>query len=263
MASASKSTEYGQRLIPDIVDDKARDHPQQEAFQVPRSSDPNDGWRVVTWKEYANAINHVAWRMIELCGRPDERSFPTVAYLGPNDARYVVFFVAAIKAGYKVRLPVRCLPGYSWAGAGRGLITLQALFISPRNSQEGQINLFDNTDCQFLCFPSSHQKVVQSLLEERPGMKGIEVGQFESWVTNNETTPFPYTMTFEEAEGDPVAVLHTSGSTGLPKPIVVRVGMISTGDAFHDLPDWQDTQYIWRKVFTQSKRMWLPSRLPK
>lgn len=90
MGSTLKTTEHGKRLIPNIVDDKARDHPQQEAFQIPHSSDPNDGWRVVTWGEYANAVNYVAWRIIEICGQPDEGSFPTLAYIGPNDARYVV-----------------------------------------------------------------------------------------------------------------------------------------------------------------------------
>lgn len=90
MATTTKSVKFGERLIPDIVDDHARDHPQQEAFQVPRSSDPSDGWKVVTWKEYANSVNHVAWRITEISGQPEKDSFPTLAYIGPNDARYVV-----------------------------------------------------------------------------------------------------------------------------------------------------------------------------
>lgn len=81
---------YGHRLIPHIIDDNARDQPEKEVFQVPNSSDPKDGWRVVTWKEYAHAINHVAQRIIETCGQPDADSFPAIAYIGPNDARYVV-----------------------------------------------------------------------------------------------------------------------------------------------------------------------------
>lgn len=81
---------YGRRLIPHIVDDNARDQPEKEAFQVPNSSDAKDGWRAISWKDFANAINHVARRIIETFGQPDADSFPTIAYIGPNDARYVV-----------------------------------------------------------------------------------------------------------------------------------------------------------------------------
>lgn len=110
---APTPTKYGRRLIPNIVDDKARHHPEQEAFQIPRSSDPSDGWQAVTWKAYANAINYAARRLLDVCGQPAKDTFPTIAYIGPNDARYVVLFVAAIKAGFKVRLLGHCL----WARA--------------------------------------------------------------------------------------------------------------------------------------------------
>lgn len=36
----------------------------------------------------------------------------------------------------------------------------------------------------------------------------------------DEPRHFPFTKTFEEAKNDPYLVLHTSGSTGMPKPIV-------------------------------------------
>ena len=32
--------------------------------------------------------------------------------------------------------------------------------------------------------------------------------------------PYPYAKTFEEAKHEPLLVLHTSGTTGLPKPLV-------------------------------------------
>jgi acyl-CoA synthetase (AMP-forming)/AMP-acid ligase II len=93
---------YGRRLVPHVIDEIARKDPQREAFQVPRSSVPGDGWRVITFGEYANAINRCAFEIVKTCGSALEGVFPTIAYIGPQDARYVVLMVAAIKAGYKV-----------------------------------------------------------------------------------------------------------------------------------------------------------------
>lgn len=90
MDSGSKAAPYGKRLIPRIIDETASQHPDREVFQIPVSSNPQDGWKIVTWKQYANAVNHVAHRIIETCGEPNPGSFPTIAYIGPNDARYVV-----------------------------------------------------------------------------------------------------------------------------------------------------------------------------
>jgi hypothetical protein len=133
------------------------------------------------------------------------------------------------------------------------------LYISPRNSQEGQINLFEKTDCHILVFPKSHHNVIQPWLQERD-MQAIEVGDMEKWFPQQEVPHFPYTKTYEEAEWDPVVVLHTSGSTGLPKPIIARVGMVSVGDAFQNLPEFQGTEFsfnVWTKI---SKRQFSPSK---
>lgn len=102
--------------------------------------------------------------------------------------------------------------------------------------------------------------MVQPWLEERPDLKAVEVGEFESWFPKREVPPFPYNKTYNQAVEDPVVVLHTSGSTGFPKPIVARVGMVSIGDTFHGLPDWQDTQYLWKRIFNGTDRLWLQSK---
>lgn len=54
----------------------------------------------------ANAVNRCAHRIVEVCGKPEKDSFPTIAYLGPNDARYIVMMIAAVKAGYAVSIPI-------------------------------------------------------------------------------------------------------------------------------------------------------------
>ncbi|KAJ4413894.1 putative NRPS-like protein biosynthetic cluster [Gnomoniopsis sp. IMI 355080] len=188
--------EYGHRLIPQVIDDIAAEDPLREAFQFPRTEDPKDGWDTITFENYANAINRCAWMIIETCGKSTEGSFPTIAYIGPQDARYVVMIFAAVKVGYR------------------------ALYISPRNSEQGQLNLFEKADCNLLAFAQSYRAMVQPLLRKRP-MKAFEVKSFREWFSSEKATPISYGKTFEQAEWEPLCVLHTSGSTGLPKPVVV------------------------------------------
>lgn len=134
------------------------------------------------------------------------------------------------------------------------------MFISPRNSKEGQLNLFDKTSCKILAFAGSHKETVQPWLEERE-MQAVEVSSLDAWFPEKQVPHFPYDKTFDEAEWDPFLVLHTSGSTGLPKPIVVRQGMWNINDALHDLPIWEGKRVSYCEWAAQSKRHFIPMPL--
>ncbi|KAI3541377.1 thioester reductase domain-containing protein [Colletotrichum abscissum] len=227
--------QYGKRLIPQVLDEVAKSEPNREFISVPRSSNPQDGWKPISYKQIANAVNRIAQRIIDKRGKPEPGSFPTLTYIGPNDARYMIIMIACIKAGYK------------------------ALLISPRNSFEGQMNLFEKTDCHIICFDSSFKDVIQPLLEERP-MDAIMVSSADAWLSDDEVPHFPYHKTYEEAENDPVVVLHTSGSTGLPKPIIARVGMMAVADAFHNVPDFMGSENCVKSIM-HGTRLFLPMPL--
>ncbi|KAI1175675.1 nonribosomal peptide synthetase [Nemania sp. FL0916] len=232
----SNGVPYGRRLIPHVIDEIAYAEPIREAFQIPRSAEPKDGWEAISFKTYANAINRCARKIIDEYGRAPEGTFPVIAYIGPQDARYVVFMVAAIKVGW------------------------QALYISPRNSQEGQLNLFEKTDCHVIWFAQSFRKTVQPWLEERP-MKSYEVGSLNSWFSVTEVPHVPYVRTFEQAEWEPLCILHTSGSTGLPKPIFAVQGMLAISDAYHNYREWNGYTH-WVPAWTDiAKRHYLPMPL--
>ncbi|KAI5856766.1 acetyl-CoA synthetase-like protein [Durotheca rogersii] len=226
--NGSGRPEYGRRLLPHLIDEISTRDPGREAFSIPRSSNPKDGWKAVTFKEYSDAINRAAHRIIEVCGRPPAGAFPTIAYIGPNDARYVVLLLGAVKAGYK------------------------ALFISPRNSQEGQLSLFEKTDCNTLAFPKSYRAIVRPWLQQRD-MNTIEVASIEEWFSEQAVESFPYEKSFEQAQWEPLVVLHTSGSTGIPKPIVGTHGMLAIGDSHHHLSNFHGA-VPWLRSFAESSQ---------
>lgn len=85
-------TEYGRRLVPHVIDEIARKFPERQCFQVPRSSQPTDGWKTITFKNFANAINRCCHMITERCGKAPDGAFPTIAYIGPNDIRYLVSY---------------------------------------------------------------------------------------------------------------------------------------------------------------------------
>ncbi|KAK7968053.1 uncharacterized protein PG986_002330 [Apiospora aurea] len=235
-ANEAAGPQYGRRLIPNVIDQLARDEPDREAFQIPRSQNPQDGWTSVTFRQYADAISLQAHEIVKSCGKAPDGAFPTLAYIGSQDARYVVFLVSAVKAGY------------------------QALFVSTRNAAGGQLSLFAETGCHVLFCDGSYKSAADAWRRERE-MAVVEVKPCEAWFGGADVQHFPYDKTFDEAEWDPLCVLHTSGSTGHPKPVVVRNGMIAIGDACHNLGEWQGCQHWVRAWMEGSKRHFIPMPL--
>lgn len=77
--------------------------------------------------------------------------------------------------------------------------------------------------------------LAKEVLEQRP-MKVLELPLLEALLAEESVEPFPYTKTFDEAKNEPFCFQHTSGSTGLPKPIPWSHGLIGTMDAVRLLP---------------------------
>lgn len=93
------------------------------------------------------------------------------------------------------------------------------LLVSPRNTIPAYISLFEVLKCKILITPlgptlpvvDAIVKVHQIQLLRSPSVEEL----FES------TCPhYPFRKTFEEARGEPLVVVHTSGTTSLPKPII-------------------------------------------
>ena len=91
-------------ILVNIVDRKARHDPGGTYAEFPVSpTDFDEGYKNVSHAAFANAVNGAAWWLQTTLGH--SKDFETVAYIGPNDLRYNIFVLGAVKAGYKVNDP--------------------------------------------------------------------------------------------------------------------------------------------------------------
>ncbi|KAI4103538.1 MAG: hypothetical protein L6R37_003755 [Teloschistes peruensis] len=107
------------------------------------------------------------------------------------------------------------------------------LFLSPRNNLEGHLNVLQGVDCQV--FLRAKETNIQHIASRR-SMRIVVVPQLEALLHEHPVGIYPYTKTFEEGRNDPCLVLHTTGSTGLPKPITWKLGILSTYEAWRTIP---------------------------
>ncbi|KAH6949416.1 putative NRPS-like enzyme [Ilyonectria sp. MPI-CAGE-AT-0026] len=197
MAHADRDVEphYERRLMLHVLDGIAASEPSRPFVHAPNTSNPSDGWNPQLTEAYGPA-----WK----------GTFPTVAYIGSMDVRYVAIVLGCMKAGY------------------------QALLLSPRNSKEAQQHLLQATDCDIFWHADTFTPTIKSWIGERK-MQTREVPSADIMIAAT-SPPFPYTRTFEEGRWDPSIVFHTSGSTGLPKPVVQKQGAFAITDALRDMP---------------------------
>ena len=99
--------------------------------------------------------------------------------------------------------------------------------------------------------------LIEDCLKQR-SMKVLELPTLDQLLDAENIDPFPFTKSFSEAANEPFCFLHTSGTTGVPKPIPWSHGLIGTMDAVRLLPpvegdhgllpwtnDWKDGDKIY------------------
>lgn len=125
---------------------------------------------------------------------------------------------------------------------------------SPRNSLEAHAKLLNEYQCGKFLFAedwTSSRKVVNNI-QAQIELDTMAVPALDYFLRSSSDTPhYQYTATFDEAKFQPFVAMHTSGTTGLPKPIVVSQGVITSLDASQRVPSMyglHTTSEYWRDL---------------
>ncbi|KAJ5390567.1 NRPS-like enzyme [Penicillium cataractarum] len=193
MASLDEVTR-APKLIPTLLDEVALLDPEKPFAEIPISPTGYGlGTRKITYRKLANAVNAISHWLINTLG--PGKNFPTISYLGPNDLSHNIVLIASIKAGYKL------------------------LLTSPRYGTIGQARLMKETQCSHLLISSASPSTPATAI-------AAEHGSLQIWTLPDLAElydvecEFAYTKTYSQAKDEPLVVIHTSGTSGFPKPIL-------------------------------------------
>ncbi|KAL3473530.1 hypothetical protein BJX99DRAFT_272294 [Aspergillus californicus] len=201
------------RLLVAQVDTLAVESPTQLFCLTPNGAKVQDGFRKVTFQDLSRAVNSMAWWLEQQLG--DAVKGETIAYLGGNDIRYAILMLASHKAGYNIFFP------------------------STRLSNEAYNHVYDATATKVLLFSPAKEHLVTGLTGPAQAIRSLKVPTAEEMLDGT-GVHYDLTRTYEEMEDKVAFMLHSSGTTGMPKPIRLTHGFVSTIDYGRFLPRPQD-----------------------
>lgn len=208
----SKNTDSSIRLLPQALDKLAADAPDHVIGIIANPGTmPNLSFTSLSSAQMANAVNFTAHWLHSLL---DKDPYETICYIGLQDFRYWIMTLAAIKTGHPL------------------------LLASARNAITNNISLLDTANCNVIFYSGAgtpYETHVKNLESAVSGLRTYEVPSLET-MTTIKFGHYPYNKTFEEAKKDVALFLHTSGSTGNPKPIRITNTYLCRIDIVHLLP---------------------------
>ncbi|ETS77286.1 hypothetical protein PFICI_11160 [Pestalotiopsis fici W106-1] len=228
---------YGRRLLPHVVDELRDSNPTRVYTSYPKTADVRDGFLDFTMADFGRCIDYMAAWIENKFGKSD--SFETITYIGLSELRGPVTFLAAVKAGLTN--------------------TFQMLIPSPRNSAVVNQSLMEQTGSTKVLFAQELAPLIKPLQDLAPSIRTETLPSLQEML-DSDPPRYLFSKSFDDARNDPIAVLHSSGSTaGMPKPITMTHGSFAAVDYEHNVPappgrKKRDTTFF---AFEEETRMFL------
>ncbi|KAL8749393.1 MAG: hypothetical protein Q9199_007714, partial [Rusavskia elegans] len=182
-------------LIDDLFRARAKDKDQKPLIAFPRSERSVSDFEYFTARDFDRFVEHAARHYLGLGLKLNEQA--RVAVLGPTNIEWIATFFGLLRAGFAV-------------------VTL-----SPKISAQAIINLMSETRCETIVHADSPQLhgVIEHLADQTSIMR-IPILPRTGFDRPPSHEPLLVRDIDKAKEADRLAIImHSSGSTGLPKPI--------------------------------------------
>lgn len=97
-------------------------------------------------------------------------------------------------------------------------------------------SLLEQTQCRHFLYSKEIENLVTPLLEHKSDLKLHVVETLDDMI-RPETQHFAWEKDYDAVKWDPIVILHSSGSTGAPRPIVMNHATFAVGDHDRILPN--------------------------
>ncbi|KAI0377293.1 acetyl-CoA synthetase-like protein [Hypomontagnella monticulosa] len=223
--------------IDDLIRERGKDEEQVPILGYPRYDHDAAEYEYFTGKDLDRMVDEACHALVQAGLKVDSRK--TVALFAPSDLSFVITFFALFRLGCKV------------------------LTMSIRLNQTACLHLLKQAECDTILHGTTIRlsSTVSEIVEARPDIKLIPMPTRTDFDRpGGSTTPFHRTIPDKGEEHTQVALMmHSSGSTGLPKPLFLShrslfASLVSgTGlKAFNALP-W----YHLHGLVTSMQAMWM------
>lgn len=108
-----------------------------------------------------------------------------------------------------------------------------------RNTVDAQLSLFDRVNCKVLISCPSLNQSLQPLFTASSKVRKVRVPSLDDTLAEDPVPHYEYDQTLESAANEPFLHLHTSGSSGNPKPISGNKKYLASFDTAKLLPQDQ------------------------
>ncbi|KAK4033606.1 hypothetical protein C8A01DRAFT_39941 [Parachaetomium inaequale] len=171
-------------------------------------------WQDITWIKLRKAVDSMAsWMENELgAGDGDE----PVAYFGVSDIRASIVIMAALKAGYK------------------------SFLISPKNTQESAMALVKAAryehGCTKLIFTAELRARADEATEAVSLQKISRVPELDQLLATPDEVAYESRGNDHMRDDETVLILHSSGTTGVPKLVYMKAGVLRVATESTSMP---------------------------